>query len=509
MDFTDVRLKKLDSSRFAEITGGISSNFYDIKQSFLSGKEADFADILVKEIWRGSLYKKLFEGVDEEFNDAFSDEIVSFVQLNQLNNRFASKKEYEFLFSSLVKLLSKIHFVKDTRFFAEFVLQNSIGLKQFAFFFLDDSLEELMVNSCDNVFVFHKQFGMCRVNTVFSENNVLDAIQKVAVTLGKEFSADNPLLDARLPDGCRANATLGELSPLGATLTIRKFPHVPLSIIDLIENGTITSEAAAFLWLMVDGFGTFPQNVLITGGSACGKTTILNVLSNFARLSERIVSIEDTVELSLPGRSNWVPFEARSSVAHEVSMDSLLRNAMRMRPDRIIVGEVRGSEALTFFTAMDTGHKGCLSTIHANNAREAIVKLQERPLSVPQSMLPLLDLIVVMQRRRLKSGGVERRVTQIVELSRMEDKVLFGTIFDYDNSINILKKTELVGGVLEKIGEVNSLTRLEVSSELRVRQKLLEWMFKQGIRKSMEVLEVIESYYYDRDKVLAAMKQTD
>jgi len=346
---------------------------------------------------------------------------------------------------------------------------------------------------------------MCKTNISIDAKTLSDIIQRIAVTIGKEFSPKNALLDARLPDGSRVNATLGELSPTGATLTIRKFSSIPLTMLDLINNGTITSEAAAFLWLMADGLGNSPRSILIAGGTASGKTTFLNILSNFIRLSERVVSIEDTIELSLLGRENWVPLEARSSISEAVSMDALLRNAMRMRPDRIIVGEVRGPEALTLFTAMDTGHQGVLGTIHANNARETIVKLQERPLSVPQAMLPLLDLIVVMQRRFSKEHGMQRRVTQIVELSRMDDKVLFGTLFDFDDSSDSLKRTEIAGAVVEEIAEHNSLTKLDIIKEIKVRQKILDWMLKQGIKKPMEVLEVIESYYYSPEKVLSTM----
>lgn len=509
MDFKELRLKKLSSNSFAVITQGLSNNFYEANREGLSSKEREFSDFLVKEISRGALFKKGFEGASEEFNDAFFDQIVSFIQLNGLNEKLPSRKDFDFLSKALESLLSKVHFVKDREIVAKSVLHNSIGLKQLAFFSMDDDLEELMVNSPESVFVFHKQYGMCKTNVSVDQKTLLDIAGRIAVSIGKEFNEKAPLLDARLPDGSRVNATLSELSPIGATLTIRKFSPTPLTILDLIENGTITSEAAAFLWLMVDGLGTYPRNILVAGGTASGKTTFLNVLSNFVRLSERVVSIEDTIELSLFGRENWVPLEARSNANFQVPMDALLRNAMRMRPDRIIVGEVRGPEALTLFTAMDTGHQGCLGTIHANNARETILKLQERPLEVPQAMLPLLDLIVVMQRRFSKEHGMQRRVTQIVELSRMEEKVLFGYLFDYDDAEDRLKRTEIAGSVMDEIASHNSMSRLELNKELKLRERIIDWMLRQGIRKPMEVLEVIESYYYSPDKVLSTMAKSD
>ncbi len=509
MKFTDFRMKKIDSTDFADIEQGLSNNFYEVKKPAFSGKEFDFADFLEKEINKESLFKKGFEGVGEDFNDAFYDTVVSFVQVNRLNEKLPSKSEFAFLSVSFEKILEKIKFVKEKKAFAEFVLHNSIGLRKLSFFSRDDNLEELMVNSNDKVFVFHKRFGMCKTNVVLGNKDLSDIVQRVALTIGKDFNSKNPLLDARLPDGSRVNATLSELSPVGGTLTVRKFSSIPLTILDLIESNTISSEAAAFLWLMVDGFGNSPQNILIAGGTASGKTTFLNIMSHFIRLNERIVSIEDTIELALLGRDNWVPLEARSSVSSEVTMDALLRNAMRMRPDRIIVGEVRGPEALTLFTAMDTGHQGCLGTIHSNNARETILKLQERPLSVPQAMLPLLDIIVVMQRRHMKDIGAQRRIMQIVELSRMEDKVLFGTLFEYDDKSDSLKRTELAGAVVEEIASRNSMNRTDISNEIKVRKGILEWMIRQGIRKPMEVLEVIESYYYNPDKVLSTINELD
>jgi len=502
-----MKLKKIESSPFADIYQGLSSNFYDVKQSSFSEKEKAFATFLIKQILKGGVSRKDFEGAPDDFNDNFVDMIVSIVQMDELIDKLPPKKVFVELLESLVKITSKIKFIQDKAVFSEYVLHNSIGLKQLAFFSLDDDLEELMVNGPEDIFVFHRKHGMCKTNVVIDEKTLTDIIQRIALTIGRNFDPKNPLLDARLPDGSRVNATLADLAPTGATLTIRKFSSIPMTILDLIQNKTITSEAAAFLWTVVDGLGTHPQNILVAGGTASGKTTMLNVLSNFIRLNERVVSIEDTIELALLGRENWVALEARNSVGSEITMDSLLKNAMRMRPDRVIVGEVRGPEALTLFTAMDTGHQGCLGTIHANNAREAIVKLQERPLEVPQAMLPLLDFIVIMERHYSKETGMQRRVTQIVELSRMEDKVLFGTLFEFDDKLNYLKRTEIQSQILEEIAKKNSMTKNELSKEVSVRKVILDWMLKQNIRKPLEVLEVIESYYYNPEKVMSTISE--
>lgn len=509
MKFTDVKLKLLESNSFADIHAGVANNFYSPKEPIFSEKEKNLADLLIKEIKKGSVFRKKIEGVSSDFNEDFLDDVVSYVQLNGLSEKLPSKNDFIFLFDALNNLVSKIKFIVDKHLFSEYVLYNSIGLRQFSFFSLDEDLEELMINSPKSVFVFHKKYGMCRVEIEVSDKDLDDVIQKIALTIKKNFGGSNAVLDARLPDGSRVNATVSELSPTGSTLTIRKFSVIPLTILDLIENGTISSEAAGFLWLMVDGMGNSPQNVLVAGGTASGKTTFLNILSNFVRLSDRIISIEDTIELSLLARENWVALESRSNPNAEVLMDSLLKNAMRMRPDRLIIGEVRGSEALSLFNAMDTGHQGCMGTIHANNAREAVVKLQEKPLSVPESMIPLLDLIVVMQRRYSKERGMQRRITQIVELSRMDDKVLFGSLFEFDEKSYSLKRTGISGTLLEEIAKNNSISKAVVMNEIIIRKKILEWMISQDIRKPLEVLEVIDTYYYNPEKVLKTITETN
>jgi flagellar protein FlaI len=290
------------------------------------------------------------------------------------------------------------------------------------------------------------------------------------------------------------------------SLTVRKFSQIPLTILDLIENKTISSELASFLWVLVDGGGNFQKNILIVGGTASGKTTLLNVLANFSRLHERIVSIEDTLEISLLSRDNWVALEAKSNSGEEITMDDLLKNSLRMRPDRIIVGEVRGKEALTLFTAMDNGHAGCMGTIHANNAREAVVKLQERPFLVPSTMIPLVDLIVVIQRFYSKESGIKRRITEISEVSRMDNKVLLGNIYDYDDSLGQIKRTEVPSRIMDILSNQLSMTKNDLKKEIETRQLILDWMIEKNIRKPNEVLEFIQSYYYRPDKVLQMIK---
>jgi len=250
-------------------------------------------------------------------------------------------------------------------FYANAVVREMVGYGLIDSLVSDDKLEEIMIIGPKMpVYVFHREYEMMLTNIeFFNDNEIQDLINRIARQIGRRIDISAPLLDARLPDGSRVNATIPPASVEGSTLTIRKFKKDPYSLIDLINFNTISLEAAAFLWLIVEGLSTTPANILISGGTGSGKTTLLNVLSSLVPPSERIVSIEDTAELNLPLK-HWIRLEARPPGLEgkgELTLDILTKNSLRMRPDRIIVGEIRHDEAFTLFTAMNTGHDGCLT----------------------------------------------------------------------------------------------------------------------------------------------------
>ena len=262
----------------------------------------------------------------------------------------------------------------------ELIVQNMIGYGRLDPLIRDDNLEEVMVIGTNKpVYVWHRRFYMCKTNIVFEEDKeILNIIERIAREIGRRIDQQSPLLDARLPDGSRVNATIPPISLEGPTITIRKFKKDPLTIIDLIKYGTLNTDIAGLLWIMVDGLGVKPANVLVSGGTGSGKTTLLNSLAMFIPPSERVISIEDTAELQLP-IEHWVRLETRPPNIEgkgEVTMDDLVKNTLRMRPDRIIVGEVRGPEARTMFTAMNTGHNGALydfSVIQLSDGRFELI----------------------------------------------------------------------------------------------------------------------------------------
>src|SRR6266480_3731028 len=294
-------------------------------------------------------------------------------------------------------------------------------------FLRDDSVTEVMVNNFDRIYV--ERLGKIeRTNAAFADNaHLLRIIDKIVSTIGRRIDESSPMVDARLPDGSRVNAIIPPLALKGPTLTIRKFSRDPYTMNDLISFGTITPKAGQFLAACVKG----KLNILISGGTGTGKTTTLNAMSAFIPNDERILTIEDAAELQLQ-QEHVITLESRPpniEGSGEVRIRELVRNALRMRPDRIIVGEVRGPETLDMLQAMNTGHEGSLTTIHANSPRDALSRLETLVMTagielphraIREQIASAFDLLV--QITRLVDGS--RRLTHISEVLGMESDVV-------------------------------------------------------------------------------------
>ncbi|MDX6484953.1 MAG: pilus assembly protein CpaF [Gaiellaceae bacterium] len=294
-------------------------------------------------------------------------------------------------------------------------------------FLRDDSVTEIMVNAHDRIYV-ERAGRLERTPASFVDNaHLLRIIDKIVSQVGRRVDESSPMVDARLPDGSRVNAIIPPLALRGPTLTVRKFARDPYTMNDLIGFGTVTGKSAQFLSACVRG----KLNVLISGGTGTGKTTTLNALSAFVPNDERIVTIEDAAELQLQ-QEHVITLEARPPNIEgqgEVRIRELVRNALRMRPDRIIVGEVRGAETLDMLQAMNTGHEGSLTTIHANSPRDALSRLEtlvltagvDLPLrAIREQISSAFDLLI--QISRLVDGS--RRITHVTEVLRMESDVI-------------------------------------------------------------------------------------
>jgi len=302
----------------------------------------------------------------------------------------------------------------------------------------DPEITEVMVNGPKKVYV-EKQGLLTKTNIAFDDNeHVQHIIDRIILPLGRRVDADSPMVDARLPDGSRVNAIIPPVAIDGPSITIRKFSKDKLSISQLIHYGSITAGMAEFLRACVIG----RLNILISGGTGSGKTTLLNVLSSFIPEEERIVTIEDAAELRLQ-QEHVVRLETKVANVENrgtVSVRDLVRNSLRMRPDRIVVGEVRGGEALDMLQAMNTGHDGSLTTIHANSPRDAISRLEtlvlmagmELPIKiVRQQVSSAIDVII--QQARLRDGT--RKVVAITEVAGMEgDVVVLSDIFKFEQT---------------------------------------------------------------------------
>lgn len=394
---------------------------------------------------------------------------------------------------------------------SEVVVQDMIGYGPLDMVLADDMLEDVMVTGTNKpVYVYHRKHGMCSTEVTFEdEESIKRIIDKIARVIGRRIDQQTPLLDARLPDGSRVNATIPPVSLEGPTISIRKFRKDPLTVIDILKFGTLSTDVAAFLWLIVDGMGVRPANILFAGGTGCGKTTSLNAATTFVPERERILSIEDTAELQLPHR-HWVRLETRPPNVEgrgEITMDDLVKNALRMRPDRMVVGEVRGPEARTLFTAMNTGHDGCMGTLHSNSAMETVTRLTEAPMSVPGIMIPALDVIVMQQRIYHRQKGQIRRVTEVAEVSGFEEgKVQLSRIYKWNARRDTLEPTGVPSRIKHIMAEFSGLSGSDIEIELEKRAAILEWMGQKDIRNIFDVGKVIQEYYRGPENVLKRIR---
>ena len=370
----------------------------------------------------------------------------------------------------------------------------------------DDELEEIMIIGTGKpIFVYHREYGMMKTNLQFSDEGELrDLIDSIARQINRRIDQESPILDGRLMDGSRINATIPPVSADGPSLTIRKFRRDPLTIIDLINSRTISLALAGFLWLCIDGLGVKSANAIISGGTSSGKTTTLNALSAFINPNERIITIEDTLELQIP-HEHVIRMETRPANVEgkgELTMNDLVKNSLRQRPDRIIVGEVRADEAITLFTALNTGHSG-FGTLHSNDARETITRLTNEPMSVPEIMIQAIDFIIMQNRIYTPSGVSFRRISEVAEVVGMEEgTVQLNKIFQWNPERDTIDNIGITSNTLQQIANLSGKSIIELQNEIENRKLVLKHMINQNIRSVEGVNSVIELYYKNPQKVL-------
>ncbi len=381
------------------------------------------------------------------------------------------------------------------------ITQEMLGLGEMEFILADENLEEVVVNSSEEpVWVYHKKHGWLKSNvTISSEEQIHNYASIIGRKVGKQITNLDPLMDAHLLSGNRVNATLFPISTKGNSLTIRKFSKDPWTIIHLIENNTLSSEVAALFWMAVQ----YELNVLVSGGTASGKTSFLNALLAFTPANQRVVSIEDTRELVLPDFLHWTPLTTRLPNPEgkgEIAMLDLMVNSLRMRPDRIVLGEIRRQrEAEVLFEAMHTGHS-VYATLHADSARQVKRRLVSPPIELPESMLEALHLTVVQYRQR--RTGV-RRTFEVAEFAPTEKGVSLNTLFKWDARKDLQKPTGKGKRLYHELELHTGMTQREIKANLKEKRRVLDFLVEKEVRDVNDLGKVFGEYYHEPDRILS------
>jgi len=384
------------------------------------------------------------------------------------------------------------------------IANEMLGLGNLDIIIEDENLEEIVINGSKNpVWVYHKKYGWLISNLVVeSEEQIANYASIIGRRVGRQINILEPLMDASLLSGDRVNATLFPISSQGNTLTIRRFRKNPWTITDLIKNNTLDYKTASFLWLAVQ----YELSMIIAGGTASGKTTLLNVILPFVPPNERIISIEDTKELRLPDFLHWVSLSTRSPNPEgkgEVSMLDLMINSLRMRPDRIVVGEIRRqSEAEVLFEAINTGHS-VYATLHANTAAEAFRRLTSPPINLPKDLVLSLPMFTVMFRqRKLKI----RRIFEISEVNQLKSgEIITHTIKQWDAKLDKLQDVDSSLRIYDEINLFTGMTKNEIEKDLHEKEQVLRFLVSNNINTVNTVGKVISEYYSNKEEFMKIM----
>ena len=386
-----------------------------------------------------------------------------------------------------------------------YVVRDNLGLGKIDPFMHDPLIEDV---SCDGinvpVYIWHRKYESIPTNIRFKTADELDDYAlRLAYLCGSHVSIAQPMLDASLPDGSRLNLTYGsEITRRGSTFTIRKFRLDPFTISDMVSFNTVSKEMAAYFWYAVEN----RVSILVAGGIAAGKTTMLNCLSMFIKPDLKVVSIEETPELNLP-HENWIPATTRTHLGlvketADITLFDLLKASLRQRPDYIIVGEIRGAEAYTLFQAVSTGHLG-MSTIHAESVEAAVYRLESEPMKIPRTLIAGIDIILVQKRVEFNGKPARKTIaaSEIVGLDPRSGEILTNEVYKWNPAEDTFNFTGR-SYIIERIAEKKGISTEEAYEEIERRANVIEWMAKRDIRNYKEVSDIIRSYYEDPESIL-------
>ncbi|MCK5037496.1 MAG: type II/IV secretion system ATPase subunit, partial [Thermoplasmata archaeon] len=466
-----------------------SDYFYEIIEPSLKEEEEDVLEVL-KEILVDSL-ELLEDATDEEKEDYLRKGVDSLLSDMGVSLNPLSKERVLY------------YIIRD------FVRYGPIDVPM-----IEGGVEDL---SCDGVdvpfYIYTRQYGSIQSNLKFSDEVELDAfVVWLAQRCGKHISVAEPMLDATVPDGSRLNATLGtHVTKRGSSFTIRRFKEDPFTPLDLVRFKTMSPDMMAYIWLCIEN----GKSILVCGGTASGKTTTLNAVLIFIPAQMKVVSIEDTRELNLP-HENWVPLLTRSGFggkdatgksAGEIDMFDLLMAALRQRPQYMMIGEVRGSEANVVFQAMATG-KSAYTTFHADNVQAMVNRMEQPPIEIPRALLTALDL-VLMQAQVKVGSGMTRRVKSLTEIFGMDPDsgdLITNKVYTWnpaDDTFNYSGHSY----IYEAIAESKNWTAREMLREVKRRIDLLEYMKRIGIKTNRELATIISAYYTNPDETMKDVRR--
>ncbi|MEK6906670.1 MAG: type II/IV secretion system ATPase subunit [Nanoarchaeota archaeon] len=384
-----------------------------------------------------------------------------------------------------------------------YLCRDFVGLNEIEPILRDYYVEDIECNGINTpIYIVHRIYRNIRSNVSFKETSTAESfVEKLAQRCGKYISYSQPILDGTLPDGSRVNATYTkDITSRGPTFTIRKFTKTPWTPTQLVALNTLSPEMLAYLWLVVQ----YKMNILITGGTSSGKTTLLNAISFFISPEARIVSIEDTRELNL-SRENWLPSVVRGATGlgdvGEVDLFTLLKNSFRQNPDYVIVGEVRGKEASVLFQGMASGHSS-ISTIHADSVDTVIKRLETPPIELSPTLLNVLDCVCIMT-HAITNKQETRKLREIVEVVNVTSDGVAITntpfVWNPSNDQFYFKRSSKI---LDKITKRYGINIKEIEIEFKRRTELIYKLYQRGILGFDEVQEIVMKYYKKPEEVL-------
>jgi flagellar protein FlaI len=495
----EVKIGKYNSKKFGPLLSFSGMEGHEEVERYWIEKPFAFATILVN----NETNEYLYHLVEPELTPA-EREVLKKVQddlrVRLPYDRVVEKKD-EVLTEKFSDIL-KEHGITDQAIIHRMLYclkRDSIGYYKIDPLLKDGFIEDISCDGADvPIFLYHRKYYNIKTDIKFSREELDQFIVRLAERCGKHISLAKPLIEATLPDGSRVQLTLGsEVTTKGSSFSIRKFLGKAFTPVDLIRFNTFSLEMLAYLWLAIEN----RKSALIIGGTASGKTSTLNALAFFVPPSAKIVTIEDTRELSLY-QENWLPSLTREAPGEaKIDMYDLLRQALRQRPECMIVGEVRGVEALTMFQAMSTGH-AVYSTMHAGNLQEAINRLKGEPINLPHAMLASLDIVCTQVLTYVGRERVRRSesVIEIVGVDPVSGETTINRLFEWDPATDSFRKIG-ESHVLMEIMSERGWSSNRASSEIENREKILRYMVENNITQPKDVATLINMYYYNPNKV--------